>query len=111
MARPAGLEPTTLCLEGRCSIQLSYGRTRRRVTPGRGNNYARRLNEGKPSVGQLGDRGHPLVEFRSSGCFPSLCPGTSLGGRQTRSASASPSFQLWSLRSVGSLVAADAAVV
>ena len=27
MARPGGLEPPTLCLEGRCSIQLSYGRT------------------------------------------------------------------------------------
>ena len=27
MVRPAGLEPTTLCLEGRCSIQLSYERT------------------------------------------------------------------------------------
>ena len=27
MARPLGLEPRTLCLEGRCSIQLSYGRT------------------------------------------------------------------------------------
>src|ERR1017187_4840907 len=26
MARPLGLEPRTLCLEGRCSIQLSYGR-------------------------------------------------------------------------------------
>src|SRR5262245_44864072 len=25
MAIPAGLEPATLCLEGRCSIQLSYG--------------------------------------------------------------------------------------
>jgi hypothetical protein len=24
--RPAGLEPATACLEGRCSIQLSYGR-------------------------------------------------------------------------------------
>ena len=26
VARPVGLEPTTPCLEGRCSIQLSYGR-------------------------------------------------------------------------------------
>ena len=25
MACPVGLEPTTVCLEGRCSIQLSYG--------------------------------------------------------------------------------------
>ena len=26
MVRPEGLEPSTLALEGRCSIQLSYGR-------------------------------------------------------------------------------------
>ena len=26
MARPEGFEPPTLCLEGRCSIRLSYGR-------------------------------------------------------------------------------------
>jgi hypothetical protein len=25
LAIPAGLEPATLCLEGRCSIRLSYG--------------------------------------------------------------------------------------
>ncbi len=27
MARPEGFEPPTLCLEGRRSFQLSYGRT------------------------------------------------------------------------------------
>ena len=29
MARPAGFEPATLCLEGRRSIRLSYGRVDR----------------------------------------------------------------------------------
>ena len=35
LARPAGIEPTTKNLEGSCSIQLSYGRTRqgRRALP------------------------------------------------------------------------------
>ena len=28
MARPARVERATLCLEGRCSIHLSYGRNR-----------------------------------------------------------------------------------
>ncbi len=28
MVRPEGLEPSTVCLEGRCSIQLSYGRSK-----------------------------------------------------------------------------------
>ncbi len=28
LVRPEGLEPSTPCLEGRCSIHLSYGRIR-----------------------------------------------------------------------------------
>lgn len=33
LAIPAGLEPATLCLEGRCSIQLSYGILRASLYP------------------------------------------------------------------------------
>ncbi len=34
MARPAGIEPATHCLEGSCSIQLSYGRPRSTIDSG-----------------------------------------------------------------------------
>src|SRR5438876_5588393 len=29
LARPAGFEPATRCLEGSCSVRLSYGRSKR----------------------------------------------------------------------------------
>jgi hypothetical protein len=32
VARPGRLELPTLCLEGRCSIQLSYGRIKTKIT-------------------------------------------------------------------------------
>ena len=43
--RSAGIEPTTICLEGRCSIQLSYERKLSRGSYAL--NYARFGNEGK----------------------------------------------------------------
>ena len=53
MVRPAGIEPATLALEGRCSIQLSYGRV------GTGSAYPValivRLRVGSSKVGR-GDR-------------------------------------------------------
>ena len=55
MARPPRLERGTLCLEGRCSIQLSYGRT------GTAERYFARFHiQGKPVWRRLKDGpGHP----------------------------------------------------
>ena len=33
LATPTGLEPATLCLEGRCSIQLSYEAAGKEIEP------------------------------------------------------------------------------
>lgn len=33
LARPEGLEPPTHCLEGSCSVRLSYGRTQEKLQP------------------------------------------------------------------------------
>ena len=48
MARPAGFEPATPCLEGTCSIQLSYGRWRGYAgfLPAKGARYKGRRNAG-----------------------------------------------------------------
>ena len=43
VARPEGLEPPTLCFEGRCSIQLSYERAKHSITVGAG--FASRAGE------------------------------------------------------------------
>ena len=49
----AGLEPTTLCLEGRCSIQLSYRSIRSvfsRIPHMRPNNPKQTIPVGKPII-------------------------------------------------------------
>ena len=42
MVRPARIERATTCLEGRCSIQLSYGRNQPEIKPGQPARQARR---------------------------------------------------------------------
>ena len=59
MACPEGIEPPTTCLEGRCSIQLSYGQI-----PGW--REARKINDldALPSVGSGGFYRVPRLDSR-----------------------------------------------
>ena len=49
LARPARVERATLCLEGRCSIHLSYGRSQRDIS-GSATCAQARLRVENPSV-------------------------------------------------------------
>gem|GEM_PF-4489539 len=48
MVRLAGIEPTTTCLEGRCSIQLSYKRNGTVVHPTESTLFTSMLSEVRP---------------------------------------------------------------
>ncbi len=64
MARSAGIEPTTHCLEGSCSIQLSYERNRSAA------NFQRLLARGVTAeilFARLGLSGKPIRQGQSGG--------------------------------------------
>jgi hypothetical protein len=66
LAIPAGLEPATLCLEGRCSIQLSYGIMVRRGTDANvADNGTRDEHRGKPIIATV-----PKRKFSELAYFP-----------------------------------------
>ena len=73
LARPAGLEPATHGLEGRCSIQLSYGRTPTRELVGaRGFEPPTPCSQSRCATGL---RHAPSVPARTSGIERSPSPG------------------------------------
>ena len=61
LARPAGLEPTTPGLEGRCSIRLSYGRLER---------HCRCAQSGGPNTLREIQAGPHLLKARNILCNP-----------------------------------------
>ena len=68
LARPAGIEPATLGLEGRCSIRLSYGRLIRQPEYATGTNVNASVARRPHLVHQHRYAPLPTVAGRPRGC-------------------------------------------